>query len=513
MRLIHYISLFALLITLALLYDYHKTTFYKPQSSHAWRQSDCATFALNYYKYNRFITHPRLNNRMQGDGYMVGEFTGLYYLSAQLYKIFGVHDFIPRFLNLLIFFLGLLALFKMTYEVTNSIFFAYVMPLLFFSAPILTYYGNNFLPDVSAFSFILMGWAFFMDYFKKEKVRSLYFMAACFALGGLLKVTMMISVVALMGIFVLEWLGWAHFKREEKIFKHTWHTLGVFAGMVVIVGLWYVFARLFNQEQNSDYFLSGTLAAWQIDRIDWFTYTLYKVFYYWSGFYFFTITNYLILFLSFFVLLGKRYVGHFLYAMTLLTFIGSFLYFQLFFYQFRHHGYYVIPAYTFVIFVLLSSIVLFKRHFPHIYNSVIFKGLVVILLAFNIGHADRSQHKRYFGKMQEKPNEHLYDVKFQDYLKKQGIDEEDLVVSLPDYSPNWTLYLMNRPGFTSWLSVDYQQLKPHHIQDFVKRGAQYMIIHDKDYHKTEEGKQVEGFKEYEVGDYKGIKIYDLKPYR
>ena len=84
---------------LSFVFDYHKTTQLKPQSSHAWRQSDCASFALNYYNYNRFITHPRLHNRLEGDGYMVGEFTGLYYVSAQLYKVFGVHDFIPRFLN------------------------------------------------------------------------------------------------------------------------------------------------------------------------------------------------------------------------------------------------------------------------------------------------------------------------------------------------------------------------------------------------------------------------------
>ena len=509
MRIVHYIFFAILIILLSFVFDYHKTTQLKPQSSHAWRQSDCASFALNYYNYNRFITHPRLHNRLEGDGYMVGEFTGLYYISAQLYKVFGVHDFIPRFLNLLIFFLGLFALFKMTYDVTNSIFFAYIIPLLFFSAPVLTFYGNNFLPDVPSFSFILMGWAAFMSYFKHEKLSSLYLMGFFFLMAGLLKITMLVSVVGLGCIFLLEWVGWAHFKKDEKIFKDTWHAFGIFAAIVGLVVLWYVFSHLYNEKHDVAYFLSSTKAAWQTDRMDWFTYTIYRVLYFWSGYYFFTLTHYLIIFLSFWVLLGKKYVGHFLYTMTLMSFLGAFMVFQLWFYQYMNHDYYVIPGYMFVVFLFLSAIVLFKKHFHHIYNSVIFKVIVVGFLALNILHARSTMHDRYAGKLQVKHNDALYEDEFQSYLKKQGIDEHDLVVSVPDKSPNVTLYLMNRPGFTNWVGVSYSDMTEGHLKGFMRRGAHYLIVHDKEYLKSE---NIKNFKEYEVGDYKGIKIFNLKPY-
>lgn len=509
MQLKHYLIFTVLFVLLSFIFDYHKTTFYKPQSTHTWRQSDAASFALNYYQYNRFITHPRLHNRMQADGYMVGEFTGLYFLSAQLYKVFGVHEFIPRFLCLLILFGGLLGLFKMTFDITNSVFFAYIVPLLLFSAPVVTYYGNNFLPDIPAFGFVLMGWGAFMTYYKKEKIRALYVAGLCFAMAGLLKVTLLLSVVALGGLFVLEWLDWLSLKKDDKLFKHPWHTVGVFAGTVLIVIAWYAFSIYYNQKHGSAYFLTSTNAPWDTDRLDWFTYTIYRVFYFWSGYYFFTLTHYLIIFLAFVVLLGKRFVGNFLYGMTLLSFIGAFLVLQLWFYQFLDHDYYVIPGYMFVIFLLLSAIVLFKKHYAHIYQSWVFRAMVVGFLALNIWHANGTIQERYEGKLQYKLNEHLYENQFQDYMTGLGIDQQDMVISVPDKSPCSSLYIINRPGFSEWLNVNGAPLYESHVRDFIKRGAQYLIVHDKNYLEQE---NIKNFLEYEIGDYKGIKIYSLKNY-
>jgi hypothetical protein len=509
MRLIHYIIFSVLFVILSFLFDYHHTTFYKPQSTHTWRQSDCASFALNYYQYGRGIQHPRLHNRAQADGYMVGEFPGLYFVSGQLYKIFGVHEFIPRFICLLLFFCGLMALFKMTFDITNSLFFAYIIPLLFFSAPVLTYYGNNFLTDTPAFAFILMGWSSFMTYAKTEKTRSLYITGLCFAMAGLIKITLLMSVVGLGGLFLMEIFGWATFKKEEKLFKHPWHVAGMFAGIVLIVGLWVAFSIMYNQKGGSNYFLNATAAPWQIDRMDWFAYTIYRIFYFWAGYYFFTLTHYLIMFLTFFVLLGRRYAGNFLYAMTLLTFIGSFLILQLWYYQFKDHDYYIIPGYIFVVFLLLSAIVLLKEHFAHVYQSRIFRVVVVLFLGLNIIHAKSTIHDRYEGFLQYKLNDALYSDKIEGYLDNLNIDKNDLVISVPDKSPCSSLYLLNRPGFSEWTDVSGTPLSEGHIRDFIKRGAKYLIVHDKDYLEKE---NILPFKEHEIGDYKGIKIYDLKPY-
>ncbi len=507
MRLIHYSLFTVLFLLLAFLFDYHHTTFYKPQSTHTWRQADCASFSMNYYQYNRSINHPRLHNRLEGDGYMVGEFPGLYYISAQLYKVFGAHEFIPRFLNLLILFIGLMALFKMTFQITNSLFFAYIIPLLLFSAPIITYYGNNYLTDVPSFAFILMGWSSFMSYHKHEKLKSLYIAGLFFMIAGLLKITMLVSVVALGCVFLLEWFGWARFKNQEKIFKHTWHTIGVFAVVVGVVAGWYILGALFNESHHVAYFLSSPKAPWTIDRMDWFTYTIYRVLYFWSGYYFFTLTHYLIIFVATVILLGRKKINSFLYSLVLLTFFGSFMIFQLFYYQFMDHDYYVIPGYMFVIFVLIGGIMILKEHYPHIFSSWILKVATILFLVINIWHAKSSIHDRYNGKLSFKPNTHLYENEFQSYIKGIGIHEHDLVVSVPDISPNSTLYLINRPGFTEWVGISGAPLSESWMREFIKRGAEYLVVHDQNYLNKE---AIQSFKENEIGDYKGIKIYDLK---
>lgn len=525
MRLIHYIIFTIFFIVQAFLFDYHHTTFYKPQSTHTWRQSDCASFSLNYYQYNRFISHPRLHNRKEGDGYMVGEFPILYYVSAQLYRVFGVHEFIPRFLNVLILFIGLMSLFKLTFDITQSLFFAYIMPLLLFCAPVITFYGNNFLTDVPAFAFTIMGWSLLWTHFRRHRLVHLYGAGACFAVAGLLKITMLMSVVAFGGVFLLEWFGWSRFSlslqaansaqnqqqnqqnsKDQQLYQYTWHTIGVFAAVLLVVGAWYYFSIRYNAEHGVEYFLSGTMAAWENDRMDWFTYTIYRIFYFWSGYYYFTLTHYLIIFLGFVVFFGRKAVHSLLFTLSALTFAGAFSLVQLFYYQFSDHDYYVIPGYAFVIFVLLTGIILLRQHYTHVFQSWILKIVVVLFLGLNIWHAKSTIHERYNGKLSYKPNVHLYEDDFEKYIDNLGVQRTDLVVSVPDYSPNTTLYLMNRPGFTEWIDRKGTKINQDWMRDFIKRGAKYLIVHDDNYLQRE---YLQPFLQYEMGNYKGIKVYDL----
>src|SRR3972149_5808757 len=105
----------SLLFILALLcvsffYNYHEIVFKRPQSVHKWRQSDCASIALNYYQNGMDFFHPETHN-LTSDGGTTGkcqtsEIPILYYSVAILYTIFGYHDFIFRLVNTLLFFLG-----------------------------------------------------------------------------------------------------------------------------------------------------------------------------------------------------------------------------------------------------------------------------------------------------------------------------------------------------------------------------------------------------------------------
>ena len=100
-----------LLLLFLIIYDYPSILFKRPQSVHHWRQSDCASIALNYYQTGMHFFQPQTHNLTSDNnttGYCAtSELPIGYYFIAILYKVFGYHDFIFRFVNTLIFLLGL----------------------------------------------------------------------------------------------------------------------------------------------------------------------------------------------------------------------------------------------------------------------------------------------------------------------------------------------------------------------------------------------------------------------
>ena len=145
---------FFLILGMAILYKYPNVLILEPQSTHVWRQTDCASIAKNYYQYGMDFKNPEihfLGSDEKTSGYCVGEFPIIYYAVAGLYHVFGPYDFIFRLFNLLIFFIGLFALFKVISEVLGDYFWPIGISALFFCSPVIVFYANNFLPNVAVF--------------------------------------------------------------------------------------------------------------------------------------------------------------------------------------------------------------------------------------------------------------------------------------------------------------------------------------------------------------------------
>ena len=48
-------------------YKYHKNSFYRPQSVHTWRQTDCASQAYNYFKHDKNFFKPEISLQCSDD--------------------------------------------------------------------------------------------------------------------------------------------------------------------------------------------------------------------------------------------------------------------------------------------------------------------------------------------------------------------------------------------------------------------------------------------------------------
>jgi hypothetical protein len=66
-------------------------------------------------------------------------------------------------------------------------------------------------------------------------------------------------------------------------------------------------------------------------------------------------------------------------------------------------------------------------------------------------------------------------------LEKLGIDKNDLVLSLPDGSPNITLYLMERKGYSNFFMPFGSPVEK--VREARARGVKYLLVTDPSYLK------------------------------
>ena len=471
----------ALLVGLFFYYHYDDSSFKRPQSVHSWRQSDCASLALNYYQGGMDFFHPILHN-LTSDNYTTGytctsEMPILYFSVAILYHIFGYHDYIFRLFNLLIFFVGLLYLYKLFYNLVKHQFWAMCLPFLLISSPVLAYYANNFLSNSAALGIVFIGWYHFMEYYKEKDKK--YFKRALlfFTLAGLLKVTALLSLGAIIGIYLLEKLA---SNDKGNIFRRGGTQVLAFILSLSIIGTWIAYASYYNNLHSTSYFSTTIFPIWGLSG-DQITAVYDKVVRIWFGQYFNEpLWGFLGLCLLAIILLRKGANKNFL-QITLIMLLGSWAFIALQFATLQDHDYYTINLFIIPVFILITIIDLINKHFPRILKSKVVMILMLSFTFYNVNYAKTELNNRYYGWWNnDGVKNDIEDIT--PYLRSIGIDRTDKVVYMPDGS-HLSLYLMNQPGWTEYVERFYNQGKPEYLNHDLKgmeksisAGAKYLII-------------------------------------
>jgi 4-amino-4-deoxy-L-arabinose transferase-like glycosyltransferase len=505
-----WIFAFCLLI-FSLLYDYQEILFKPPQSLHLWRQCDCLSVTLNYYQdHNRFFEPAFHNLGNDGTGKTASDFPVIYYGVAQLWKLFGVHEFIYRLVVLMFFFAGLFALFRIFENVLNDSVLAIAGPLLLFTSPTLVYYANNFLMDIPAFSLALIGLYFFFKYTETSLNRYFYLFAACYTLAGLLKISSLLSFFAIAGIFVLELFN-VQFKQAGKIFREPLKQLLVLIGVVLIQAAWYIYAVYYNSRHTSGIFLIGTLPLWELNNLQ-IQAALLAVREHLKWDYFRRETHVILILMFVFVLAFLNRTNKLITSLTVLLLAGSLSFSILFFQALKDHDYYTINLFVAVPFVILSFLLVLKGKFNSIYSSLLFRIILIAFLIHNLDFARRRMENRYDikGWQNKYYIENLQSfTTISPYLRSIGITKDDRVISLSDNSPEISLYLMNQKGWTNYFYYgNWQNISDDSTKIKVESalGAKYLLIYNK---KVYEDQSIKSFLANKIGEYKNIDIYAL----
>ncbi len=513
------------LLTLSLLYNYHKTIRYKPTSIHQWRQADCWSFAVNYYEENLNFFKPSLHFIGKSEtGNASGEFPIIYYIVAKLWKILGQKAWVFRGVNIIIVFLGLMCLYKLFQKTIQDTHWALMLTLLLFTSPILVFYTNNFITDTPAFGLSLIGAWFFYKFYEKQKTKNLWLACLFFLFGALVKVTAAMLFLAILVVYVAELTGLIRFRNGAKLFNKSLLQGIPLLTVIVIALAWYVYSAWYNGQYNGEYFLLGIWPVWRMDYplINQVTRIINEnlIYQFFSIPVIFTTVAMLALLLVF-----KEKVHKLMLVLTLLLAAGGLLYMVLWYRVFDVHDYYLLNLLIIVVAIMLTFFLYLRQNHPALLKSVKLKLVFLLFLVLNIYYARVKNEIKYDRRTENheysflnRTNEldywrwwHWYHETYliayesiTPYLRTLGIERTDRVISINDPSPNISLALMDQKGVTDFGSSIVDSAR---MQYEIDRGAKYLIINNPDYYQKD---FVQPFIKKKMGSYVNIDIYDLR---
>lgn len=491
-----------LLLVISLLYNFQEIIFLKPQGNHFWRQTDCLSITLNYCKEDRGFFEPSIHQiGVKDNGKTVSDFPLFYYLVGKTWRVTGQHEYIFRGLVLLIFLSALFCLFKTLEDIFKDSVWAILITLLFFTSPILVFYGTGFLMNAPAFSFALIGWYIFYQYYKTGKFKWLWISFLFFSLAGILKSSALISLFSLAGIFVLERFGFINFKHEGKLFtRPKWQFIPFAIALLLVIG-WVFFAISYNDRNNRSYFLVGIAPFWNLPKDIGLT-KFHDFFTYWIKHNHSLATQILAVLAWIAVLSFPKKNNKFFYYMNIVLPIGFLAFIILFGEVLVGHDYYWIDMMIVMVFVFSGFVILLKKS-----NQYLFKwGKIVfaLLLIYNVAYCSHNMYDRYHGMFVEYYNFYMKSFStIEPYNRSLGISREDRVISLPDVTINGSLYLMDQKG---WTTYGAHAETDEYYRDRISRGAEYLFISD----STLLGKDyLQPYILNKIGQYESISIFRL----
>jgi hypothetical protein len=479
------------------------------------------SFALNFYQENLRFWEPAINGLGgDGQGKTVSEFPIIYYLVAQLWKIFGQKEAIFRLVDIAIVFFGLFNLHRLGKAILKDNYFSIAIPIFLFTSPILVYYTNNFLADAPAFGLALSGCYYLYRYISMSNNKAKWYALMFFLLGGLIKISSLLIFFSLSGALIIEL-----FLNYRDIDKSKLKALliGSFT-IIIIIGAWYMYARAYNNKYNSGFFLQSIYPIWELDAAQ--RKHIYECLYFSllpSFFNRVAFATVLLLFIS--LLIFYRKANRFLINTCIVCFIGMVAYFFLWFRAFDVHDYYLTNLLIFIPIVLITFFEFLNRHYSKLFYHIGFRialSSMIVFLVLQTTFKNRLKYdsRKYIGsnlfisKSERELAEYYhwdYGNNFKafetikPYLRSIGIKRTDKVICFADESINISLYLMDQKGYTKY---GYSVLSDKERVEFaIKRGCKYIIIRN---NQDNIIKEIQPFLTNRIGQFNNINIYSLK---
>ncbi len=426
------------LFAFALIYEYPAIAHLLPKGAHIWRQSDCWAMTLNYQQNGYDFLTPSVYNLQSENGQVAGEFPLFYYMAATFPK----PEIALRIIHSVLLICGIIASYFVAFYFLQRRLLAIFCSLLLFTSPLLIFYGNNFLSDVPALSFAFIGWAFFFNVSQKYRWQFIAFLF--FAIATLLKASQAIN------------FGIAFFfmiKNKQLSFKNALLFLWFLVPMS-----WYIYAKQYNAQHDDQYYFLSVYPIWKLTFYE-IGLVLWRLFVSWNTNFFWRPFNILLLIAAYYYVLHRKRLNPDLRSIVEISFAFAILYLILFYQKMIAHEYYYCVFFVFILFYIIG--ILKTYNVFHAENIFAHTFLFLLLLPNLYFCRAFIQEKLTYSAV----NQTYYDEHLQDFLQQHHVNKNKTVLSLPDESPNKTLSLLQRKGYTDF-NPYLQKIKENKI-DFI----------------------------------------------
>ncbi|MDD5571061.1 MAG: glycosyltransferase family 39 protein [Bacteroidales bacterium] len=492
-----YYELLIFISLIAALYfglGFGKVLFMRPQGLHQWAQCDRASIARNFAEEDLNIFKPRVHMTNEGSGITGCEFPFMNFLAAVFYKIFGFNEFWYRFLMLVAITAGVYFAMLLAKNYLRSFWLAIVIAVQWYNSPTLAYYSPNFIPDTASLGFTMIAWFFIFKYIKSLRKKDLYFWGVFLLLASLIKITSLLSVMAVAILLLLDKFNFF----ENRKFENRKTVVLLISGIFILTFAWYAYASWLNKVNNMSVFLmSNKTFGNKTELIQMLSGTNYL----WVKFYYNNYYYYFIAASAVFLIFNFKKIDKILLVVFVSLFVGGIVFFFLMLAQFAVHDYYIITLLPLVFFYLLMLADVVMKYEKKSVVRIISVTVIVFMLfqtsIFSINH----QKYRYNNWMFKSEKNYSAYFNLEKHLRRAGLKREDKVVSIYDNSPDVSLYLMNQKGW---------RINENEIDENIKKAlnnCKYAIVNDTNFFSNKP--QLKKYFLFPADTFKNLKIYKL----
>ncbi|MFY0643366.1 MAG: hypothetical protein JXR19_02760 [Bacteroidia bacterium] len=402
-----------------------------PRGVHQWAQADRYAIAARYME-DRSFWEPASYSVISDDGEVGVEMPLIQYVSGKLAywtKSQNKLAFFYRFLSFLILFIGFYRLLERRLK-KQKWWVKMAVAILFYSSPILLFYGFNFSPDALSLGLILLGMSFLDQ--KTDKVN--WPLITSFGLAAAIKTSS--------GIYLIGYAAFLLWTHRKKLNKPVVTSLGLIAFIGALLA-YYAKSQIINRNEElwSTLFLASTNP---ISNTGDFLHML-KGLWYWKYEYLNGIQWSISILIVLYVLVVKRSFKYTnIKLLYTIWFIGIVAILWLFGNQFVNHDYYALATFMPLLIIgllQLTNRINWNRWVPAV--VLILTGIVSFSYGSN-QHFDRMSETCVINKQAMN-----FDFEWMRNLKNgidNTVDESEKVFVVYGMEPNLSLVYLQRKG-------------------------------------------------------------------